>query len=523
MVDDDYTMDEEFKRAQEMALAVAALGSSNKKPSSAEAIRQAVADAMCGEKPNDHHKKRKRRKRKQKDSAQYSTTTMTTTTMTTTVSQTSTDTSRTQTTNTTATTDGNSQTKKKELDDEDAGGSLSHFMWFMITSVIKDQLGVEIPSIPISKLSLQGQDLLVVVAVAHGCLLSLTLLPSSIMYLCTAIVVLNTTIFYRVTSATTTTTADESDQEEENVSSSNYEEERMVQQILMAPLNRRSVSDNSFSSSSSKRQRRFEWLEDVHFPQSDLSSLQALQPESTLAERRRFLKARKGSVEAASAQLGSYLEWRLENRVNEFFPAGNFTTDADDWKRAARGALELSATKYVPLPRLVSVLSSEDEHGSEDLCYCCKNGARLIHVLPCQLDASLASLNTYALAVAMYLDAKLDRSYTEKVTVVIDIRFGEGWKNPSSVSIVPFIKLVVGLLNSYFPERLSKCILFPLPRTATMLFNTAKSYLDPDTASKIQVCSGAGSIKSPVPTQVYEFLDVEAVEGMEERRLSFFR
>ena len=88
MVDDDYTMDEEFKRAQEMALAVAALGSSNKKPSSAEAIRQAVADAMCGEKEkltqsNDHHKKRRRRRRKQKDSAQHSTATMTTTTMTT--------------------------------------------------------------------------------------------------------------------------------------------------------------------------------------------------------------------------------------------------------------------------------------------------------------------------------------------------------------------------------------------------------------------------------------------------------
>merc|ERR1712032_954479 len=117
--------------------------------------------------------------------------------------------------------------------------------------------------------------------------------------------------------------------------------------------------------------------------------------------------------------------------------------------------------------------------------------------------------------MGMYLDRKLDRNNTEKVTVVIDIRSGTGWPNPSAVSIVPFIKLVVGLLNTYFPERLNRCILYPLPYTATMLFNTAKSYLDPDTATKIQVCSGSGSIKSPVPDKVSKFIDEEAIAVME--------
>ncbi|CAJ1945045.1 unnamed protein product [Cylindrotheca closterium] len=123
----------------------------------------------------------------------------------------------------------------------------------------------------------------------------------------------------------------------------------------------------------------------------------------------------------------------------------------------------------------------------------------------------------------MYLDRKLDRSCTEKVTVVIDIRAGQGWSNPSSVSIVPFIKLVVGLLNTYFPERLSRCILYPLPFTATLLFNKAKDYLDPDTAAKIQVCSGAGSVQSPVPEKVCEFIGPKAIECMEDRRRGLFR
>jgi hypothetical protein len=267
---------------------------------------------------------------------------------------------------------------------------------------------------------------------------------------------------------------------------------------------------------------KLEWLEDITFAEKDLEELEQLQPESSHAERRRFLKARKHCVKAASAQLGQYLEWRDTNRIDQFFPS-TFTTDEDDWASAARGAMEISNTsgKHVHgklLPRVISVF----EDDQTDIVVC-KNGARVVNVLPGMLDSSLASNSTYALAVAMYLDRKLDRSFTEKVTVVIDIRSGTGWCNPSSVSIVPFIKLVVGLLNTYFPERLSRCILYPLPYTATLLFNKAKDYLDPDTAAKIQVCSGAGSTASPVPEKAFEFIGDQAMDHMEARRRSFFK
>eukprot|EP00536_Pseudo-nitzschia_multiseries_P005394 jgi/Psemu1/190483/e_gw1.101.133.1 len=263
-----------------------------------------------------------------------------------------------------------------------------------------------------------------------------------------------------------------------------------------------------------------EWLPDVHYSEVDLQSLHDLQPNSTLAERRRFLKARKGVIKAASAQLGSYIQWRSANKIDEFFPS-TFTTDDEDWALAARGALEIANTSASPadqkvLPRIVSV------YGGEDGLVLCRNGARIVHVLPSQLDTTIAPSTTYALALAMYLDRKLDRNHTEKVTVVIDIRSGGGWPNPSSVSLVPFIKLVVGSLNSYFPERLSRCILFPLPMTATVLFNKAKAYLDPDTATKIQVCSGAGSVNSKVPTKVKQFIDEKSIDAMERRRKALF-
>eukprot|EP00957_Ditylum_brightwellii_P168466 12823523-Ditylum_brightwellii.AAC.1 len=86
---------------------------------------------------------------------------------------------------------------------------------------------------------------------------------------------------------------------------------------------------------------KLEWLDDVLFDNTDLQKLETLQPESTLGERRRFLKARKHCVKAASAQLGTYLQWRDDNRLEEFFPS-TFTTDVGDWMSAARGALEIA-------------------------------------------------------------------------------------------------------------------------------------------------------------------------------------
>lgn len=54
---------------------------------------------------------------------------------------------------------------------------------------------------------------------------------------------------------------------------------------------------------------------------------------------------------------------------------------------------------------------------------------------------------------------------------------------------------------------------------ATFLFT---AYLDPDTATKIQVCSGAGSVGSAVPSKVKKFIDEQSIDVMEKRRIAFF-
>lgn len=485
--------DDEFRRAQEMALAVAALAP--KSPGRPQVmtpaeIRMAVADVICERETlnADLYNRNRRRSKNQTKGAKLRYR----------VAKENIVKQAEPLPSTHANISSRTAARQRPQDKK----AETNFIQYIVSSLIEEVFGFRVNIS--DDLFLEGQDLLLVFGIAHACFFYLSLLSKSFFFnFCTIVCVFNTTAFYCILHRRRAKEADD-----HNDTNELSLDTRAAEQVMPIAGPRSKINLN--------------WLENETFSDDNLQALQALQPESTLAERKRFLKARKSVVKAASAQLGTYLEWRDNNRLEEFFPS-TFTTDEADWHNAARGAMEISNSsgQHVHqgklLPRLVSVFEDEQT----DLVVCNK-GARVVHVLPCQLDSTLASPSTYALAVAMYLDRKLDRNYTEKVTVVIDIRSGTGWSNPSSVAIVPFIKLVVGLLNTYFPERLSRCILFPLPYTAALLFNQAKNYLDPDTAAKIQVCSGAGSTNSPIPTQVFSFIDKEAMSYMEERRKSFF-
>lgn len=471
--------DEEVRRAREMALAVAALGT-EKGAMKAEEIRMAVADVVSD--PNDIPRK-ETLKSKDKQQIQQKRT-------------------------------KNSPKKQQEQNGRDSGGELNKNKNDSSVHTIIEEI-LRPPWI------LRNQSLFAIVALANILLLYVTL-SSAPCYtkLSNAVFIFNTAVsLFCVVEKRhpQNITLDSVIDSQTNADSTvieviDNEENEKHQEALVDEMEKLIRPKKSIT---------LEWLPEVQYSEVDLQSLLDLQPGSTLAERRRFLKARKGVIKAASAQLGSYILWRSQNKIDEFFPS-TFTTDEEDWALAARGAMEIANTgrtspsSKMILPRIVSV------YGGNDGLVLCRNGARIVHVLPSQLDTTIAPATTYALALAMYLDRKLDRKHTEKVTVVIDIRSGKGWPNPSSVSLVPFIKLVVGSLNSYFPERLSRCIMFPLPMTATVIFNKAKAYLDPDTATKIQVCSGAGSVGSAVPAKIKKFIDEKSIDVMERRRIAFF-
>ncbi|KAL7465262.1 hypothetical protein ACHAXS_005607 [Conticribra weissflogii] len=145
----------------------------------------------------------------------------------------------------------------------------------------------------------------------------------------------------------------------------------------------------------------------------------------------------------------------------------------------------------------------------------CKDGTRILHILPARLDLSLAAAPTYSLAAALYLDSLLRRTDAERLTLVCDVRGGRGWTNPTPMSTFPFIRSTSSLLGQHYPERLERMILFPMPKAAMWVWGAAQKCLDPNTASKVVVCSEVKEVEEG-------FLEEGVMDLLEGRRRSFF-
>ena len=158
----------------------------------------------------------------------------------------------------------------------------------------------------------------------------------------------------------------------------------------------------------------------------------------------------------------------------------------------------------------------------------CKSGNRLLQLLPAQMNPHLASDETYTLCIAFYLEQKLSRHSMEKITISIDVRSGKGWHNPKFSTMLPFIRKITTCLERNFPERMGKCIVFPMPRVAVMLWRgVVVKFLDANTANKISIISSGGSsgilsdAKSPMH-KLKEHVGLDVQERMEVVRSGTF-
>jgi hypothetical protein len=213
--------------------------------------------------------------------------------------------------------------------------------------------------------------------------------------------------------------------------------------------------------------------------------------------------------------------------------------DEIDWRFASQAALwyerstnskkkcAATSTTTATLPQLARILppprkgSSSSQH--QQHCPIDQTGHRILQFLPARMDLSRASDTAFALAIALYLERKLDRDSSETMTVAIDVRGGDGWANPRPQKLLPFVQQVAGLLEQNFPERLARCVVFPIPAIGTILWRMVRVFLDPVTAQKIHLVKGDARISAPPPFGAMEaHVSRSVLEHMEELRCSSF-
>ena len=282
-----------------------------------------------------------------------------------------------------------------------------------------------------------------------------------------------------------------------------------------------------------------------------IKRLQQCHPNATKAECVRFLRCTKSDEKAAASRLDEWLAWRLDNGLKlsiddveeEAIPYGDEFINADEklWNETAKLAMEIftkssgdktCTDKSVQLPQIICAFSidtttnnKDDGEGSLPSYPRCKDGSRMFYLCPARFDVSLAPGEVYALAAGLYLDRRLSRLTTEKVSLICELRGGRGWANPTPWSMLPFIRATSSLLGKHFPERLARMVLVPMPSSALWVWAAVQKFLDADTASKVVVVGIDGAASNDVDCLAKEldnYITKKDFLLLEERRRSSF-
>ena len=285
-----------------------------------------------------------------------------------------------------------------------------------------------------------------------------------------------------------------------------------------------------------------------------LQNDESLQPGSTIAERRRFLTAKKGELKPTIQQLNLYLEWR-SNHVkmksrNKIQIKSTGDKDYDVWIEASLTAMKIcDEVDNIVLPRIIrrhqhpyripheaekkkgnkddnDDRNNDSEIGNCDIChhYVDREGFRTFCVTPALMDNNLAKGETYTQAVAIYLDRILNREDVDMITILFDCRAGTGWSNNHVLKLLPFLKHFLKVLPPLMPERLQKAIIYPVPYTFMYIWKILSKCLDPMTSKRVFILHGKCKIESPPPVEQMKLhLHEDHMKELESTRIGGFK
>jgi len=194
-------------------------------------------------------------------------------------------------------------------------------------------------------------------------------------------------------------------------------------------------------------------------------------PKAPRQELLRFCRARPKSVEEAA----------------------NMFEDHQEWCKGPG-----SAQKLEDAEKIVGT-------GYVTRCGAARDGTPILHVQGARYDPSIEPEN-YVLACAKAIQDARGPDDEGKVTVLVDVRPGEGWANVPAHKMLPFFKLACALLPNHFPERAHRIIVYPMPMLVKTLWRGVRSLLDPVTQEKFVILGGSANIGSPCPAELAEYV-----------------
>jgi len=138
-------------------------------------------------------------------------------------------------------------------------------------------------------------------------------------------------------------------------------------------------------------------------------------------------------------------------------------------------------------------------------CGRARDGTPATYVQGGRFDPNIPAEN-YVLFCAHTVDSIVKATEMTRVTVLIDVRAGDGWPNAPPHKMVSFFRLANQILTGNYPERAQRLIIYPIPTMLTYLWTTFSAMLDPVTREKFIVLGGDASLGAPCPPQLLEYI-----------------
>lgn len=117
-----------------------------------------------------------------------------------------------------------------------------------------------------------------------------------------------------------------------------------------------------------------------------------------------------------------------------------------------------------------------------------KDGSPVILMQIARTDGQIAA-EVYFKALCCSIDEQISQVEKEfqRVTVLLDVRGGEGWPNPKPHELLPLLRISTRQLPLHYPGVLHRIILYPVPVAAALFTRMALAFVDSDTRSRITI------------------------------------